>query len=112
MKNHAKSAAVLCLTALSVLCGIAAYKTGNTEIEPEKEVVAAMSYSKLNETQYCLRDCDGFVAVYKTDNPSEPMTITDIETLTLNNNDREMLQNGITAENKTELISLLEDLGS
>lgn len=97
---------------LSVLCGIAAYKTGNTEIEPEEKTVAAMSYSAVSEVSYCLRDCDGFVAVYKQDDLSEPMTVTDIETVTLNNNDREMLQNGITANNKTELISLLEDLGS
>ena len=112
MKNNAKAVTVVCLTALSVFCGIAAYKTGNAEIEPEEELVAAMSYSRISETKYCLRDCDGFVAVYKSDNPSEPMTVTEIETVTLNNNDREMLQNGITAENKTELISLLEDLGS
>ena len=112
MKNHAKTASIICLAVLSVLCGAAAYKTGNTETVPEEKVVAAMSYSASGETPYCLRDCEGFVAVYRQSDLTEPVTVTDIETLTLNDNDRELLQNGITAENKTELISLLEDLGS
>lgn len=111
MKKFAKTAAVLCLTALSVLTGIAAYKCSDA-VEPEEKVVAAMSYSEPMEKQYRLMDCDGFVAVYAEGNLSEPVTVTDIEVETLNNNDRLMLQNGITAGNKTELISLLEDLSS
>lgn len=111
MKKYAKAATVLCLTVLSVITGTAAYKYSD-ETEPETEVVAAMSYSKPEEKPYCLMDCDGFVAVYSQGDLSEPMTVTDIEVGTLNNNDRMMLQNGITAENKTELISLLEDLSS
>ncbi len=112
MKNNVKTVSIICLAALSVLCGIAAYTTGNAEVEPEEKVVAAMSYSAPCENSYCLRDCEGFVAVYSQTDLSEPMTVTDIETVTLNDNDRELLQNGINAENKAELISLLEDLGS
>ena len=112
MKNHVKTVSIICLTILSVLCGIAAYKTGNTETEPEERVVAAMSYSAPAESAYCLRDCEGFVAVYNQADMTEPVTVTDIETLTLNDNDRELLRSGISAQNKAELISLLEDLGS
>lgn len=111
MKTYTKAAAVLCLSALSVIMGIAAYKSGG-ELESEMETVAAMSYSEPKEESYCLRDCDGLVAVYYCSDMSSPVTVTDIETDTLNNNDRSLLQNGITAENKNELISLLEDLGS
>lgn len=111
MKKYAKATAVLCLTVLSAITGIAAYKYPY-EVEPEEKVVAAMSYSEPKEKQYCLMDYDGFVAVYREGDFSEPVTVTEIEVDTLNNNDRLMLQNGITAENKTELISLLEDLSS
>lgn len=111
MKKYAKFAVVLCLAALSAATGIAAYKCGG-EIEPEEETVAAMSYSEPAKNEYCLRECEGYIAVYRVDDLAEPMTVTDIEVSTLNDNDRLMLQNGITAENKTELISLLEDLSS
>ena len=40
------------------------------------------------------------------------MEITDIETDTLNDYDRELLQNGIPAQSKAELLSLLEDFSS
>lgn len=112
MKTYAKAAAVLCLGALSVITGIAAYNSGENEVEIEDRAVAAMSYSDTREKLYYLKECEGYIAVYSDEDLSEPMTVTDIEVSTLNDNDRLMLQNGITAENKTELISLLEDLSS
>ena len=41
-----------------------------------------------------------------------PAELTDIETATLNNVDREKLRTGIPAAGKAELLSLLEDFSS
>lgn len=60
---------------------------------------------------YYLRDWQGYIAVFEG-NAEAPASLTDIETGTLNDVDREKLQNGIPAQDKTELLSLLEDLSS
>lgn len=111
MKSNIKTAIVLCLSAVSIITCAAAFRIG-AEAKPEEQTVAAMSYSKPKSEEYLLREYDGFIAVYSFGDDDEPMTVTDIEVCTLNDNDRQMLRNGITAENKAELISLLEDLGS
>lgn len=111
MKSNIKTAAVLCLSAVSIITCAAAFRIG-AETKPSEPAVAAMSYTKTQSDSYFLRECDGFIAVYSAENAREPITVTDIEVCTLNDNDRAMLQNGIAAENKAELISLLEDLGS
>ena len=111
MRNNIKTALVLCLCAISVITCAAAFRIG-AEPSPEAQTVAAMSNRKPVDESYLLRECEGFIAVYSSDNSVEPVTVTDIEVCTLNDNDRQMLKYGITAENKAELISLLEDLSS
>lgn len=111
MKSNIKTAIILCLTAVSIITCTAAFRIG-AEVKPEEQTVAAMSYSEPKSEGYCLREYDGFIAVYSCDNELEPLTVTDIEVCTLNDNDRQMLYSGIKAENKAELISLLEDLSS
>ena len=111
MKSNIKTAIILCLCAVSVITCAAAFRVGAEE-KPEPQTVAAMSYSDDKTKQYCLREQDGFIAVFSYDDALEPLTVTDIEVCTLNDNDCAMLKNGINAENKAELISLLEDLGS
>ena len=111
MKSNIKTAIILCLCAVSVITCAAAFRVGAEE-KPEPQTVAAMSYSDDKTKQYCLREQDGYIAVFSSDDILEPVTVTDIEVCTLNDNDRAMLKSGITAENKAELISLLEDLGS
>lgn len=111
MKSTIKTAVILCLCAVSIITCTAAFRIG-AEAKPEEQTVAAMKYNEPKSEGYVLKEYDGFIAVYSADNAKEPITVTDIEVCTLNNNDRAMLQNGITAENKAELLSLLEDLGS
>lgn len=60
---------------------------------------------------YLLRDWQGYIAVFEGRGDT-PTSLTDIETATLNDFDREKLRNGIPAHDRTELMSLLEDLGS
>ena len=59
---------------------------------------------------YWLYDSGGYIAIYGEG--KERLEITDIETDTLNDYDRELLQNGIPAQSKAELLSLLEDFSS
>lgn len=58
---------------------------------------------------YWLYDSGGYIAVYSGDKKIE---VTDIETQTLTDYDRELLQSGIPAKDEAELMSLLEDLSS
>ena len=111
MKSTIKTAISLCLCAVSVITAAAAFRIG-AESGPEEQTVAAMSYPEPEREAYLLREREGFIAVFSADDTAEPITVTDIEVCTLNNNDRKLLQGGITAENKAELLSLLEDLSS
>lgn len=77
--------------------------------QPETTLLAD---SQPESSRYYLRDAGGFVAVFGGDNGTVPLNVTDIETETLNDVDRELLRAGIPAENKTALLTLLEDLGS
>lgn len=61
---------------------------------------------------YCLRSCDGYVAVYDAEHPRTPLNITVIETACLRSIDRAMLDKGIPVESDVQLLELLEDLGS
>lgn len=67
-------------------------------------------YASVEECYY-LRDWKGYVGVFSGDEET-PTELTDIKTDTLNTVDRNKLSSGIRAEDRTELLSLLEDLGS
>ena len=62
--------------------------------------------------EYYLRDCGGYIAVFRGGEPDTPINVTDIETETLNDTDREKLMGGIPADGREELLSLLEDFSS
>ena len=103
--------AVLCVTAVVMTVG-----TVKSIAAPEKEnnppeIISNASAENKN-AEYYLRDCSGYVAVFKGANSSTPIEITEIETETLNNVDRKLLKQGIPAENKSELLMLLEDFSS
>ncbi len=100
---------VLCVLFVTALgCSATAIKSlGNdTHTAPPTSAV-------YNEPQaaYWLFDSGGYVAVY-AENDESGVEITDIETQTLNDYDRELLREGIPAKDKAELLSLLEDLSS
>lgn len=64
------------------------------------------------ESNYVLREYEGYVAVYVENDPSLPMTITDIHVGTLRDIDRQSLQTGLKIKSHERLLTILEDLGS
>lgn len=109
MKNTFKKLLLCFLAAAAVITGSAAVKgMGDAEkVEPDKNVSLAAAAKQ----GYCLRDWQGYIAVFE-DGRQTPKTVTDIPTETLNNVDREKLRTGIEAGTREELLSLLEDLSS
>ena len=100
MKTKLKAAALAILTLEAAGLSIAAVSRPDSEPAPIAEPAA-----------YYLRDCGGFVAVYRADDTT-PLNITGIETATLNDTDARLLLDGIPADSRNELLLLLEDLGS
>ncbi len=113
MKNTIKIAVlcVLCVTAVAMSVGavksIAAPEAAST---PPAGVSNASVEDK--NAEFYLRDCSGYVAVFRGADSKTPIKVTDIETETLNTVDRSKLAQGIPAENKNELLMLLEDFSS
>lgn len=110
MKNTFKKLLLCFLAAAAVIMGSAAVKSvGNAENsgEPDK----SLNIAAASKPGYCLRDWQGYIAVFEDDRRT-PKTVTDIPTETLNNVDREKLRTGIEAGTREELLSLLEDLSS
>lgn len=90
-------AVILCAAALTVPRSVPEAETASVDM-PE-------------DNGYLLRDWQGYIAVFEGRGDT-PTSLTDIETATLNDFDREKLRSGIPARDRTELLSLLEDLGS
>jgi len=65
----------------------------------------------MEESPYTLREYEGCVAIY-CGGEMQPGTVTDIEVRLLPARDREMLREGLGADDLRELSRLLEDLGS
>lgn len=103
--------AVLCVTAVVMTVGAVKSIAAPEKENIPPEIISNASTENKN-AEYYLRDCSGYVAVFKGANSSTPIEITDIETETLNNVDRKLLKQGIPAENKSELLMLLEDFSS
>lgn len=103
--------AVLCVTAVVMTVGAVKSIAAPEKENIPPEIISNASAENKN-AEYYLRDCSGYVAVFKGANSSTPIEITEIETETLNNVDRKLLKQGIPAENKSELLMLLEDFSS
>ncbi len=106
LKNTFKKLALCVCAALAVIMCIAAAGGMGTE-----SAVPVQSVSTAGSSGYCLRDWQGYVAVFE-DGDEAPSAMTDIQTGTLNLVDREKLRSGIKAATREELLSLLEDFSS
>lgn len=106
MKNTFKKL----LTGFLVICAVVMCAAALTA---PRSVPAAdtASVGMPEDNGYLLRDWQGYIAVFEGRGDT-PTSLTDIETATLNDFDREKLRSGIPARDSTELLSLLEDLGS
>lgn len=110
MKKSVKILLLGCLIVTAAAMGTAAVKSisadAGNNTPPEKA-----EYASAQDEAYYLRDWEGYVAVFRG-GEDKPAELTDIETATLNNVDREKLARGIPAAGKAELLSLLEDFSS
>lgn len=110
MKKSLKILLLGCLVVTAAAMSAAAVKSISAEPANNTPTVKA-EYTPTQEGEYCLRDWQGYVAVFHGGDDT-PTQLTDIETATLNNVDREKLREGIPASGKAELLSLLEDFSS
>ncbi|MEG0035231.1 MAG: hypothetical protein RR147_00970 [Oscillospiraceae bacterium] len=105
-KLRAIAMGILCLGA--VFCAaFAVVEYGRAEAQ---ELVSCVAVG--NESNYVLRDYEGYVAVFVENDPSCPMTVTDIQVSTLRELDRNLLQTGMKVRTHERLMMTLEDLGS
>ena len=106
MKNTFKKTVLcVCVLAALIMCGAAVSDRSGEGAVPVQSVSTAGS------SGYCLRDWQGYLAVFE-DGGETPSAMTDIPTETLNLVDREKLRSGIEAATREELLSLLEDFSS
>lgn len=68
--------------------------------------------SQKDKAEYFLKSSGGYVTVFSDDSFKKPLEITPIETGVLRKADRAMLEEGIPVRDRTQLLRLLEDLGS
>lgn len=108
-----KLALLLCLMSAAVVTVCGAYRSLHRAAVPAlPEEVAARFVGREESAEYFLRDQNGRVAVFKGSRTREPLRLTGIETRGLRGTDRLLLQRGIPAADGSELLLLLEDLGS
>lgn len=109
MKDKLKIIITCALCLCSLLCAAFAI-IDLSEAESAEEAVACMAQS--GENNYVLREYEGYVAIFVENDPSCPMTVTDIPVSTLRALDKMLLQTGMKITSKERLMMTLEDLGS
>lgn len=66
----------------------------------------------VSEGSFVLGELDGNIAVFASGNMENPITVTNIELKQLREADRSLISAGLIAGSESELMQLLEDLGS
>ncbi len=109
MSIKAKKIAV-CLLAACALVTAGFAMTSMGQASQEEDTIGCLSENE--DSRYVLRDYEGYVAVFVENDPSCPMTVTDIQVSTLRELDQIILQTGMKVNSHERLIMTLEDLGS
>lgn len=113
MMMKIKTALLLCLMSAAALALCGAYRSLQRIGGPSlPEEVAARFVGRDEDAAFFLREAEGYVAVFTDRREREPVRRTQIEADGLRAADRLLLQKGIPAGDSTELLELLEDLGS
>lgn len=113
MIRKIKAALLLCLMAVAALSVNSAWQSirrGQVRAELPSELT--VRFAGREDAAWYLRDSGGYVAVFEGRKAREPVAVTQIETSFLRAADRQLLQEGIPVTDTTELLGLLEDLGS
>lgn len=91
--------------------GLSAAVTGTDGGVAAVSVEAKADVTPTAETTYIIKEREGMVAVFESGS-GRPITETDIAVSGLRSQDRELVAKGIQVENYSEVLCLLEDLGS
>ena len=112
MGLRTRIALLLCLAAAAVYTGGEALKRLEpAQTELPEEIYSAYAANE-KQAEYFLKNRGGYVAVYTGKRASELSDVTQIEVDGLRTADKSMLEKGIPVVSRTELLTLLEDLGS
>ena len=108
-----KLALLLCALAAAMFTGAEAFRTLRRDSAPQMpEAVYAMYASRAGEAVCYLREKEGYLAVYAGKRGGEPLQVTQLELALLRRGDQAMIRAGLPVADETELLTLLEDLGS
>lgn len=113
MKTRLRAALLLGLSALAAHSAASAVES----VRPAWDwALPREIYSRFTEREseaaFLLRSRDGVIAVYEGENRRTPERLTDIDVSLLRRADQAMLDRGIPAADREEMLQLLEDLGS
>ena len=106
---------LLILTLLVIGAGLCMTATAMSfmEVKVTEEIFPAVEekYTSFQTAAYIVKEHRGYVAVFSS-NPSQLLEVTSIPVSTLPKADRALLSQGIAAEDRKALLTLLEDLNS
>ena len=106
MKNGIRI--ILCASLCAVALTMAVFTlAGFSPTRGGRSVLPAVS-----EGSFVLGELDGNVAVFASGDLESPVTVTNIELRQLREADRSLISAGLIAGSESELLQLLEDLGS
>ena len=108
-----KMAVLLGLAAVAAYSAAEAYASVRPAWETAlPQELYAQLLERSEEAAFTLRQRDGYVAVYAGGRERVPELVTSIEVEGLRASDRALLEKGIPAADRREMLTLLEDLGS
>lgn len=105
--------ALMCLAALTATMAISNIIVGRDRRSElaDTEILTA-SLDETVEAGFYVCIYNGYVAVFENSSDLLPITVTDISYSSLTEVDRDLLMKGMNLEDKTDVLILLEDLGS
>ena len=113
MKLKFRAGLLAALSAAAVYTGARACRSLRPAVRDALPAEIYARYSSREESaEYFLKNREGYVAVYTGKRASELSDVTQIEVDGLRTADKAMLEKGIPVVSRTELLTLLEDLGS
>lgn len=108
-----KIALLLCLMGAAAFTGLEALHSLRRSPGPSfPEELYAPFARNAESASFFLRQEEGYVAVFPAGRGKEPLRVTGIPLQSLRRVDRAMIQAGLPVRSRTELLQLLEDLGS
>lgn len=113
MKLRLRIGLLMVLAAAAAYSGAEAFRTLRPTSRDELPMqIYAAFIDREDSAQFFLKSREGHVAVYRDAKYKSEPELTAIETAALRSADRAMLEKGIPVGGKSELLELLEDLGS